>query len=174
MDDQTRPAQGRDGALSTGEFLPYRAVLTPHRSLSPGGFLILMGALGAVSFATGLAFAWIGAWPVLGFFGLDVAIVYVAFRLNYRSGRLQETVEVLPETLTIRRMHPCGKTETYAFQSYWARVHLATGADGRSSLRVASHGRETAFGAFLTDGERAELADELRTALNAARQPAGV
>lgn len=174
MDDRTRPAQERDDALSTGDCLPYRAVLTPHRSLSPRGFLILMSAFGAVSFATGLVFASVGAWPVLGFFGLDVAIVYIAFRLNFRSGRLYETVEVLPETLRVERVHPSGKSETYEFQSYWARVLLATGADGRSTLRVASHGRETTFGAFLTDDERAELAGELRAALRAVRQPAGV
>lgn len=173
MDDRTRPAQERDVALSTGQSLPFRAVLTPHRSLSPRGFLIFMAVLAAVSFATGLVFAWIGAWPVLGFFGLDVAIVYVAFRLNYRSGRLYETVEVMPQTTTIQRVHPSGKTETYEFQSYWARVLLATGVDGRSTLRVASHGREIVFGGFLTDDERASLADELRVALRAARQPTG-
>ncbi|HKK29208.1 MAG TPA: DUF2244 domain-containing protein, partial [Alphaproteobacteria bacterium] len=48
------------------------AVLSPHRSLAPRGFLILMGAVAAVSFATGLLFASMGAWPILGFFGLDV------------------------------------------------------------------------------------------------------
>lgn len=173
MDDRTRPAQEQDAGLSTGEPMPFRVVLTPYRSLSPSGFLIFMAVLAAVSFVTGLVFAWIGAWPVLGFFGLDVAIVYVAFRLNYRSGRLYETVEVLPHSLTLQRVHPSGKTETYEFQSYWARILLATGADGRSSLRVASHGREIIFGAFLTNEERASLADELRAALRTARQPAG-
>ena len=64
----------------------FRALLTPHRSLGPTGFLVLMAALAGISFVTGLVFYLAGAWPVMGFFGLDVALVYLAFRLNYRSG----------------------------------------------------------------------------------------
>lgn len=171
MDDPRSEAQGPIGGASPSERLPYRAVLTPHRSLSPRGFLLMMLLFGGVSFATGLLFASIGAWPVLGFFGLDVAIVYVAFRLNYRSGRLYEKVEVLPQTMSIERVHPTGEAERFEFQSYWARVLLSTGHDGRSMLRVASHGRDVTFGQFLTDDERAELAEELRAALRQARQP---
>ena len=36
--------------------VPYRAVLAPHRSLGPRGFLILMCSLCAVSFGAGIAF----------------------------------------------------------------------------------------------------------------------
>ena len=171
MDDDKQPAQvsaGRDVGVTA---LPFRAVLTPHRSLSPSGFVILMSALGLVSFALGVAFASIGAWPVFGFFGLDVAIVYLAFKLNYRSGRLYETVEVLPETLTIKRVQPSGEVEVHEFQSYWARVLIGTGAHGRHDLRMTSHGREIAFGHFLTDDERESLANELGTAIQLARQP---
>jgi uncharacterized membrane protein len=74
----------------------FRALLTPHRSLGPAGFLILMAALGTASFITGIVFLLMGAWPVFGFFGLDVLLIYIAFRLNYRSGRLYETVELTP------------------------------------------------------------------------------
>src|ERR1700741_5435615 len=90
---------------------PFRAVLTPHRSLGPKGFLALMIAFGAVSFVTGMLFLVMGAWPVLGFFGLDVLLVYVAFRLNYRSGRLYETLDLTPASLVLTRMHPSGRQE---------------------------------------------------------------
>src|SRR4029078_9097194 len=72
----------------------FRALLTPHRSLSPTGFMILMGAVCLVSFGTGLLFYLLGAWPVIGFMGLDVLLIYVAFRLNYREGRLYELVDL--------------------------------------------------------------------------------
>ncbi len=169
MDDQRRETQG---AAVAAQGLPFRAVLTPHRSLSPRGFAIFMLAVSAVSFVAGLAFALMGAWPVFGFFGLDVGLIYLAFRLNYRSGRLYETVEVSPSTLTIQRVHPSGKTEAFEFPSYWARVVLSHGQDGRSNLRVGSHGREVKFGDFLTDDERSSLADEMRAAIQAARRPA--
>ena len=66
----------------------FSALLTPHRSLGPTGFLILMACLGGLSFVSGIIFVSIGAWPVFGFFGLDVLLVYLAFRANYRSARL--------------------------------------------------------------------------------------
>ena len=49
----------------------FSALLTPHRSLGPTGFLILMACLGGLSFVSGIIFVSLGAWPVFGFFGLD-------------------------------------------------------------------------------------------------------
>lgn len=147
----------------------FRAVLYPHRSLSPTGFLILMSAIGGVSFVTGVAFLLIGAWPVFGFFGLDVALIYAAFKLNYRSGRLYETVELTPEALIVTRVHPSGKQESFDFNPYWVRVQLAELPQGRNDLRLASHGREFAFGRFLTDDERRDFSHTLLGALTEAR-----
>jgi uncharacterized membrane protein len=148
---------------------PFRALLTPHRSLGPKGFLALMIAFGLLSFVTGMLFLAAGAWPVLGFFGLDVLLVYLAFRLNYRSGRLYETLELTAERLVLTRVHPSGRQEQYDCNPYWARVHLRESPDGRTALSVISRGTVLAFGSFLTDGERRELAEALREALLAAR-----
>jgi uncharacterized membrane protein len=147
----------------------FRAVLTPYRSLGPRGFLILMVALGGMSFATGVAFLMVGAWPVFGFFGLDVLLVYVAFKLNYRSGRLYETVDLTPERFTLTRVHPSGLQEKFDCNPYWARVNLREWPDGRTILSIASEGREHAFGRFLTDDERRDFAAALKTALLEAR-----
>ena len=65
----------------------FAAVLKPHRSLSSTGFMLVMMALVACSFTAGLAFWLMGAWPVVGFFGLDILLVQLAFRLNYRAAR---------------------------------------------------------------------------------------
>ena len=116
-----------------------------------------------------MVFLAMGAWPVFGFFGLDVALVYIAFRLNYRSGRLYELVELTPETLTVTRVHPSGKRESFDFNPYWVRVRLAEGPQGRTDLRLASHGRELSFGRFLTDDERRDFSDALAGALIEAR-----
>jgi uncharacterized membrane protein len=147
----------------------FRALLTPHRSLGPTGFLVLMAALGTASFITGMVFLLMGAWPVFGFFGLDVLIVYIAFRLNYRSGRLYEMLELTPARFTLTRMHPSGRQERFDCNPYWARVNLREWPDGRTKLSIVSRGTELAFGAFLTDDERRDLASALRAALLTAR-----
>src|SRR6188508_3453786 len=82
----------------------FRVLLTPHRSLSPTGFMILMSAVCLVSFGTGLLFYLIGAWPVIGFMGLDVLLIYVAFKLNYREGRLYEMIDLQEDALTVTRV----------------------------------------------------------------------
>ena len=145
-------------------------VLHPHRSLSPRGFLIIMLVLGVVSFITGMVFLMMGAWPVLGFFGLDVALVYVAFKLNFRSGRLYETVDIQPDNLQLIRVHPGGRREVFDFNPFWVRVRLTTDRpDGRNSLRLAAQGQEIQFAQFLTDAERRDFADALCGALIEAR-----
>lgn len=159
-------AAAREHAKGSSTF---RLVLYPHRSLGPTGFLVLMLAIGSVSFVTGMVFLLKGAWPVFGFFGLDVALVYAAFRLNYRSGRIYETIELTPETLTITRVHPSGERESFDFNPYWVRVRLAEAPHGGTDLRLASHGREFAFARFLTDDERRDLSGVLSGALAEAR-----
>jgi uncharacterized membrane protein len=128
-----------------------------------------MIALGAMSFVTGVVFLVAGAWPVLGFFGVDVLLVYIAFKLNYRSGRLYETIDVTPARFTLTRVHPSGRQERFDCNPYWARVKLLEWPDGRTILSVVSQGTELAFGRFLTDDERRDFASALKEALLAAR-----
>lgn len=161
MTDRTRIAQGPP---------IFSATMSPHRSLGPKGFLILMVGLGAVSFLAGLAFAWVGAWPVLGFFGLDVLLVYLAFKASYRSGRLYEQIDVDRERVALKRVHPSGESEHYDFKAYWARLRRELGSDGRTGLFLTSHGRRVAFAHFLTEEERQEIADEIDAALTVARR----
>lgn len=147
----------------------FRAVLHPHRSLSPRGFVILMSIVGLVSFAAGVNFMLMGAWPVFGFFGLDVALIYLAFRLNYRSGRLHEIVEIDADELSVTRCHPSGRRERFSFNPYWVRVRLIEHGQGRTDLTLQHHDRRLSFGRFLNDGERREVADALQAALVDAR-----
>ena len=165
MDDKTRDTQKElfGPVASNGD--PFRAVLHPHRSLSPRGFLILMSILCFVSFATGLAFYFIGAWPVLGFFGLDVLIVYIAFKLNYRAARAYETIEVTPQTLSVERVHANGRKQKAEFNPYWVRVLTQEDRHGRVAVALTSHGRSLRIAEHLSDDERREFATALKDAL---------
>jgi len=84
--------------------LVFERVLSPHRSLPPRGFHSLMLILCLISLVVGLGFVSIGAWPVMGFFGLDVALVYIGFRLNYRSTRRSETIRLAGDDFTVERV----------------------------------------------------------------------
>src|SRR5690349_19203143 len=82
----------------------FSALLTPHRSLSRAGFLAVMMFVSCVSFAAGLAFMLMGAWPVFGFFGLGVLAIYWAFRINFQRGQASEEIRITPSELRVRRV----------------------------------------------------------------------
>ncbi len=96
----------------------FDAVLEPHRSLSRSGFLTLMAAVVVVSFAAGIAFTFMGAWPVFGFFGLDAVLIFIAFKINYRSARIYETIRLTEENLTVVRINASGRVQRWSFQPY--------------------------------------------------------
>ena len=152
----------------------FDVVLRPHRSLSPVGFAVIMSILAVWSFVGGLVFWLAGAWPVIGFFGIDIALVYWAFRASYGQGRAAERLRLADGTLMVWRTDKRGGEERFAFPSYWLRVTLEEGRNGPGQLILSSHGRHLAVGNFLAPDERAELARELSSALVRARSvPAG-
>ena len=140
-------------------------VLYPHRSLSPRGFMIFMGILSLISFMVGMIFLLKGAWPVMGFFGLDVALVYFAFRLNFKDARRYETLQLTPEKLTVERVLPSGRSWHWEFQPYWLRVEMDDPPEHFSQLRISSHGRSLIIGSFLSPQERLDLAGLLHRSL---------
>lgn len=143
----------------------FDAVLYPHRSLSRRGFVILMAVLCTISFTAGMIFVLNGAWPVMGFFGLDVLAVYIAFKLNYRSGKWLETIRLNARELVVGRMDPSGHYEEWRFEPYWVRVNVVARSEFDNDLTLTSHGRTVPVGAFLNAGERLDLAQALKDAL---------
>ena len=97
----------------------------------------------------------IGAWPILVFCGLDVALIYIAFKLNYRDGRAYETVDLTPELLTVTSVEAYGRRRAFEFNPYWVRVNLHEHHDGRTELELAHHGRRLVFAHCLNDDESA-------------------
>lgn len=151
--------------------LHFDAVLTPHRSLGRKGFLILMGAVVAVNFAAGMLFLLKGAWPVFGFCGLDVALVYWAFRANYRDARAHETVQFSDEELRIRRVDRKGRTRAWSFQPYWVRLELVMHPDETKDVYLVSHGKALEIAHCLSPAERIDFAKALNRALGDLKAP---
>ncbi len=151
-----RPAQRR---------VLFDAILHPHRSLSRRGFVILMVVFSAVSLAIGGAFFLSGAWPIFGFYGLDVAVLYFALRYSYRSAMVYENVRLTERELTVERGGVGGVRGRWSFQPYWLRVRMDDPPAHQSQVRLTSHGRSLVVGAFLSPKERLDFARALRAAL---------
>jgi uncharacterized membrane protein len=155
----------------TSEPTLFSALLTPHRSLGPNGFLALMGFIVVVSFIAGLAFLLMGAWPVMGFFGLDAAAIWWAFRVNYRRGAATEEVFVTPSALRVRRVSHVGSVAEWSFNPLWVRLEQETHEEfGIERLALVSRGRRLAIADCLGPDEKASFAKALTGALAAARR----
>src|SRR5438045_4014516 len=118
----------------------FERVLLPYRSLPPRGFRVLMLLLGLLSLMVGIGFVSIGAWPICGFFGLDVALLYLAFRLSYRSARQRETLRLAEDQFTVERVGIDGERRSWRFQPFWLRIVLEERPNGSTRLVLASHG----------------------------------
>jgi uncharacterized membrane protein len=149
----------------------FSALLTPHRSLNRTGFLVVMTFVSVVSFAAGLAFLLMGAWPVLGFFGLDVIAIYWAFRINFRRAGASEEILVTPSELRLRRISHRGHVMEFVLNPLWVQIDRKTHAEfGIEKLYLVSKGRHIAIASFLGPNEKASFANALAAALQAARR----
>jgi uncharacterized membrane protein len=153
-------------AMPTPGRVFFERVLLPYRSLPPRGFNILMLVLAGISIAVGTLFISLGAWPVCGFFGLDVGLVYLAFRLSYRSARQRETLRLADDELTVERIGVRGDRRLWRFQPFWVRVVFEERPDESNRLALASHGQSLPIGTFLPPPVRREVASTLRDALS--------
>jgi uncharacterized membrane protein len=149
----------------------FSAVLTPHRSLGPTGFLIFMLCIGGISFTTGVFFVMLGAWPIFGFFGLDVLLVYWAFRANYRTARAYEEVTVTASELTVRQVSHRGRVREWTLNPLWVKLDRIVHEEfGIERLFLVSHGRRLPIAVFLGPAEKASFAHALSKALGEAKR----
>lgn len=148
---------------------PFEAILYPNQPMGRYGFAILMTSLCAASFGLGAMFVLMGAWPVSGFLGLDMLILWLAFRWSQRQARRFEEIRLDESGLMVRRVEPDGRQQEWRFDPYWVRVGLEAQHSGPSVLSLSSHGTRLTIGGFLTVEEKREIAVALDTALRAYR-----
>jgi uncharacterized membrane protein len=149
----------------------FSAILTPHRSLNATGFLILMAAIGSLSFGAGVTFLLMGAWPVFGFFGLDVLLVYLAFRMNYRAATAFEQVSVTPSELRVRKVTHRGEVTEWTLNPVWTQLDREVHEEfGVQRLFLVSRGRRLPVATFLSPDEKESFAMALGAAIGEAKR----
>ena len=161
-------ASGLDDVEHAGPSL-FDAILSPNRSLPNTGFVAVMSIVIASNLFFGSYFYIIGAWPVVGFCGLDILAVWLAFKISYRQGRLRERVRVTEDDMWVARVLPSGHETRWRLQPYWTQVEIDRPVRHESMVRVVSKGRVLILGSFLSPKERGRFAEALAGALGRAR-----
>jgi uncharacterized membrane protein len=158
--------------MSLGNFddAIFSATLRPHRSLGRRGLVLLIGGIAALSFLIGVYFWWLGAWPVIGFLGLDVLAVALAFKLNERAARAFEEVEVSRAAIVIRKVRPDGRAQEIRFNPQWVRLEVEE-VEEEGVVRIVLRARDqrVPVGASLNPEDRKSFARAFRAGLATAR-----
>ena len=149
----------------------FDALLTPHRSLGRTGFLVVMGICAFVWLSSGVFFLSKGAWPVFGFFGLDVILLWLAFKWNYRAARAREEVRLWRHDMLIRKIAPSGRAEEHRFNPFWTRFLVSRHDEiGVTDMNVVGEGRNVSIGSFLNPDDRDSFAKAFSAALATAKR----
>ena len=149
----------------------FSALLTPHRSLGSVGFVVLMAVIAGISFVGGVVFFVVGAWPVVGFIGIDVALVYWAFRMNYLAAAAYEEVTVTPSELRVKKVSHRGEVAEWSLNPVWTQIDRVTHEEyGLMHLFLVTRGKRLAVATFLGPAEKETFAAALATAIGEAKR----
>ncbi len=153
--------------MSNSDPNQWSITLTPHRSLTRQGFIAVMVLVAGLNIVAGSIFFAIGAWPVIGFMGLDVLLIWWAFRRNFADSEIAERLVAQGDSLTLQRLSKEAAPEETRFNRRWVKVDLehdeVRELTGRLLLR--SHGQSHEIASFLGADERISLAKALRRAI---------
>ena len=139
----------RDGGFSL--------VARRNNSLGPGGRRGVFAFIFVVSVGIAAAFAVLGAWLILPFAGLEMLVLYLAFRYVDRHAADYELIAIDGDRVEVESFEG-GRRRRHEFNRQWARL-VVVGDGERVALR--SHGRELEIGRFVGAERRLEIAREL-------------
>ncbi|MEP0942637.1 MAG: DUF2244 domain-containing protein [Rhizobiaceae bacterium] len=155
----------------TSDPVVFSARLTPYRSLGPQGFKIMFGLVAGFCFLVGMVFLALGLWPVLGFMGLDVLLVYWAFKSNYWSAKAYEDVEVSRQHVFLRKVTPKGLASDHTFPQFGTRFEVDRHDEiGITKMRLANRADSVEFGYFLNPNDRESFASAFQLAMAKAKR----
>lgn len=148
----------------------FAALLTPHRSLSSRGIrnvVVLYASLAAVP---GVYFFATGAWPIVGFLGIDALALWWALSVSRKSGEAFEEVTLWPDTLEVRHVTARGREKSHLFNPFWVRLQIDRDHEERvTRLALRNRSEELEIGAFLNPDDKSSFASIFGRALYKAR-----
>ena len=149
----------------------FEAEVTPHRSLSPRGLRLVIGSVCAVSLLTTSVFWYLGAWPIAGFNGGEIALAMVLLRVHARSNRQRELLLLSGQAFRVLRTDAQGRASEHSLPPFWLNVTLQERPGRVPGLYLSARGQRLEVAAALGEPEKRDLADALTAALHRLKNP---
>lgn len=148
----------------------FAAKLTPHRSLTNRGYRYVIALACVLATIPGLIFFSIGAWPIVGFLGVDVLAIWWALSTSMRAGREFEEVTLWPDELEVKQVAANGKAQLTRFNPFFVKLVIDRDYNERvTGLHLRTKDADLVLGAFLSTDEKSSFAKVFGTALKKAR-----
>ncbi|MGH8714156.1 MAG: DUF2244 domain-containing protein [Casimicrobiaceae bacterium] len=157
-----------EGAAAGAEFC---LTSRRHDAMGPRGRWLLFASLCVLSFGFASMFAALGAWMVLPYSALEMAVLFWAFHRLERGVADWERITVRGDRVIVESERAGVRTEQ-VFNRHWLHIELEEQEFGRApALALRYAGKRTVFGAALPVDERIRLSRDLRRLLAAAGRP---
>lgn len=150
---------------------PFDVVIAPPRSLSADGFARFMFLLGCIAAIFSAGFVIVGAYPVVGFFGAEILLLWFLMGRRVRGRGPKTRIRIGSEEIEVRLTDIKGRELLERLPAHFARIEHDESVSGPGALRIVSRGRTINIGEHLLPTERASLATRLRTAHTSTRKP---
>ncbi len=147
------------------EGVAFDAIAYPNRSLTRPGFMALMLVVIMVNIISAGFYTALGAWPIALFAVVDVLVVWLAFQISYRQGRLQERIMIVGDRLLVTRTAANGRQSCWSLPAYWTRLEYKLPMEHDDQIKLTLSGDVLVLGRFLSPNERGELAQALDNAM---------
>ncbi|GEM_PF-227604 len=147
------------------EGVAFDAMAYPNRSLTRPGFMALMFVVIMVNIVSAVFYTALGAWPIAVFAAVDVVVVWLAFKISYRQGRLSERIMIIGDRLLVTRTAANGQQTCWSLPVYWTRLEYTLPMDHDDQIKLSLSGDVLVLGRFLSPNERGELAQALDNAM---------
>ena len=141
-------------------------LIRPNRSMTAKGMMLFVFLVGLAIFLVAMRFVLLGAWIILPFAILEIALLGAGFWLYERASRYRETVQITRSSMQITQ-ESVRRKQTWQFNPHWVTVSLQLDPKDwyPSRLIIRSHGEQVEIGACLTNQEREELSKVLKRSI---------
>jgi uncharacterized membrane protein len=149
------------------------AVITPNRSLSERGFIVLIAVVTIANCCSAAVFLAMGATLVPIFVAIDVIAVLIAFVASFNAAKRVERVQVTARDVRVTHETPTSSRVVWESPTAFTRVAVEKDEERTVGVNLMLSDREVAVARALSPRERGEFAEALQHAIWEARRERG-